>query len=414
MAITAAVLRVGSMLAKTGGAIAKGGKVAMNKSAIIVKKSKKVAGNVKKAVFKKRKINKETFLSKDRAQKKKLEMDKRRQEEELLEKRNNKEKKPSAQKTMRKGGGVLQKIIDFISTVLIGWIVVNIPKIIESIKEVVKKIKNIYDRITGFFGSFGEFFSGIRDTVGSTLDSLKNLDFSNIGDTIKGKLDDFKGAFENMISDIGKGESEIESKLGEQPQTIVDAGINSNEEAKSMVKDDTKNTELKVSKLNTDTNNLRGEVLAGKSNFNDALSAAEKEMKKVDLKVVVNEIQGETINKSNNKISTKKINGKNLKSGEILKEQLQKVKGKIEESGSLISKNMTNDNSKLISKVVNPTDFTNSITPTKKTKKVIVNNNIPVVESITSQGKGQTQIIMVGKTLNSIVRENILLDAAYT
>ena len=75
---------------------------------------------------------------------------------------------------------------------------------------------------------------------------------------------------------------------------------------------------------------------------------------------------------------------------------------------------MTNDSSKLISKVVNPTDFTNSITPTKKTKKVIVNNNIPIVESVTNQGKIQTQIVMVGKTLNSIVRENILLDAAYT
>ena len=84
MAITAAALKVGSMLAKTGGAIAKGGKMAMKKGGTVLKKSKKVAGNVKKAVIKKRKINKETFMSKDRAQKKKLERDKRKQEEELL------------------------------------------------------------------------------------------------------------------------------------------------------------------------------------------------------------------------------------------------------------------------------------------------------------------------------------------
>ena len=146
MAIAAAALKIGSMLAKTGGAIAKGGKMAMKKGGTVLKKSKKVAGNVKKAVIKKRKINKETLLSKDRAEKKKLERDKRKQEEELLEKRNNKEKKPNASKIMKKGGGVLQKIISFISTVLVGWIVVNLPKIIESIKGVIKKLRTFMIR----------------------------------------------------------------------------------------------------------------------------------------------------------------------------------------------------------------------------------------------------------------------------
>ena len=141
MAIAAAALRVGSMLAKTSGAIAKGGKAAMVKGGKMFKNSKKIQQNIKKAVFKKRKINKDTLLSKDRTQKKKLERDKRKQEEELIEKGNNEKKKSNPSKIMKKGGGILQTIINFISTVLVGWVVVNLPKIISSVKKVIKKIK---------------------------------------------------------------------------------------------------------------------------------------------------------------------------------------------------------------------------------------------------------------------------------
>ena len=39
---------------------------------------------------------------------------------------------------------------------------------------------------------------------------------------------------------------------------------------------------------------------------------------------------------------------------------------------------------------------------------------IPNKISNNIQGKNQTQFIMIGKSLNSIIKENILLDAAYT
>ena len=400
MAIAAAALKIGSMLAKTGGAIAKGGKMAMKKGGTVLKKSKKVAGNVKKAVIKRRKINKETLLSKDRAEKKKLERDKRKQEEELLEKRNNKEKRPNPSKIMKKGGGVLQRIISFISTVLVGWIVVNLPKIIESIKGVIKKIKDIYDKIVGFFTSFGGFFSGIRDIVGSTLNSLKNLDFSTIGENIKEKLGGLKNAFENMIANI-KGEvSNVNSKKNGEPQKIIDSGFKNNEEAKSNVKKNNEKLSSKITVLKQETDGMKDDTIGLQSDFNKALTSAKDEFKKVGIDVSDQTLKNTAYNTSSKDLSTQMNN-------------VAKVGKNVVKETSNNFKNVKADSKKLISKL-NFDKIEKNITPASRKKTVFVNNMIPNKLSNNIQGKNQTQFIMIGKSLNSIIKENILLDAAYT
>ena len=400
MAIAAAALKIGSMLAKTGGAIAKGGKMAMKKGVTVAKKSKKIAGDVKKAVIKKRKINKETLLSKERAEKKKLERDKRKQEEELLEKRNNKEKRPNPSKIMKKGGGVLQRIISFISTVLVGWIVVNLPKIIESIKGVIKKIKDIYDKIVGFFTSFGGFFSGIKDIVGTTLNSLKNLDFSTIGENIKDKLGGLKKAFENMIANI-KGEvSNVNSMKNDDPQKIIDSGFNNNEEAKSNVKKNNEKLSSKITVLKQETDGMKDDTIGLQSDFNKALTSAKDEFKKVGIDVSDQTLKNTAYNTSSKDLSTQMNN-------------VAKVGKNVVKETSNNFKNVKADSKKLISKL-NFDKIEKNITPASRKKTVFVNNMIPNKLSNNIQGKNQTQFIMIGKSLNSMVKENILLDAAYT
>ena len=400
MAIAAAALKIGSMLAKTGGAIAKGGKMAMKKGVTVAKKSKKIAGDVKKAVIKKRKINKETLLSKERAEKKKLERDKRKQEEELLEKRNNKEKRPNPSKIMKKGGGVLQRIISFISTVLVGWIVVNLPKIIESIKGVIKKIKDIYDKIVGFFTSFGGFFSGIKDIVGTTLNSLKNLDFSTIGENIKDKLGGLKKAFENMIANI-KGEvSNVNSMKNDDPQKIIDSGFSNNEEAKSNVKKNNEKLSSKITVLKQETDGMKDDTIGLQSDFNKALTSAKDEFKKVGIDVSDQTLKNTAYNTSSKDLSTQMNN-------------VAKVGKNVVKETSNNFKNVKADSKKLISKL-NFDKIEKNITPASRKKTVFVNNMIPNKLSNNIQGKNQTQFIMIGKSLNSMVKENILLDAAYT
>ena len=420
MAITAAALKVGSMLAKTGGAIAKGGKMAMKKGGTVLKKSKKVAGNVKKAVIKKRKINKETFMSKDRAQKKKLERDKRKQEEELLEKRNKKEKKPNPQKTMKKGGGILQKIIDFVSTILIGWVVVNLPKIIDTVKGVIKKIKDIYNNITGFFSSFGEFFNGIKNIVGSTLDKIKDIDFSKVGEKIKEKITGLKDAFTNLIANIGKGLGILKSKKNQDPEKLAKSGFGDGEQNNATKDINDKNSEVDV--LKKDTNKLMSDTTGLKDNLNESLKKAESEMSKVDLKIdnkneKIAEFDREvkdikSLKKDGSKITIQTLDGKTYKPGDKgYKGELKKAQSAVKDS----MKSVTKDSSKFISNI-KKADITKSITKEKKSKTIVVDNIIPStqVTQLPQAQESQAKLIVLGKSLNSMVKENILLDAAYT
>tara|TARA_A100001515_G_scaffold42124_1_gene33245 strand:- start:2179 stop:3435 length:1257 start_codon:yes stop_codon:yes gene_type:complete len=418
MAIAAAALKVGSMLAKTGGAIAKGGKMAMKKGGTVLKKSKKVAGNVKKAVIKKRKINKETFMSKDRTQKKKNERDKRKQEEELLEKRNNKEKKPNPSKIMKKGGGVLQKIIDFISTVLIGWVVVNLPKIIDSVKGVIKKIKDIYDKIIGLFGSFGEFFSGIKDAIGGTIDKLKNLDFSKIGDSIKEKIRGLKDAFTNLITDIGKGVGLVNSKKSEDPKKLGKTGLGG--DATSNVNETKGKIDENKGALDTlkgETNNLNNDTEKLKNNFNDAIEKGKNELDKIDAKVTTKKISVERVVTGRIDLETGKtyINNKEVSADEYNKFGNMSKKEKIQNYGQTQKFDTSVKKDNIISKLPTPMDLGSSITPQKKGKDIVIDNILPPIPPVVQQaGGGETNIIVLGKSLNSNIKESILNDAAYT
>ena len=417
MAIAAAALRVGSMLAKTGGAIAKGGKLAMKKGGTVLKKSKKVAGNVKKAVAKKRKINREIFMSDERTRKKKLEQDKRREEEEALEQSNKSKKKPSAKKSVARGGGILQKIIDFVSTILIGWVVTNLPKIIDTVKGVIKKIKDIYNNITGFFSSFGDFFNGVKNIVGSTLDKIKDIDFSKVGEKIKEKITGLKDAFTNLIANIGKGLGILKSKKNQDPEKLAKSGFGG-EQNDETTKINDKNSEVDV--LKKDTNKLMSDTTGLKDNLNESLKKAESEMSKVDLKIdnkneeiaefdrEVKDIKG--LKKDKSKITIQTLDGKTFKSGDKgFKGELKKAQSAVKDS----MKSVTKDSSKFISNVKNA-DITKSITKERKSKTIVVDNIIPSTQVTQIPQESGTKLIVLGKSLNSMVKENILLDAAYT
>ena len=420
MAIAAAALRVGSMLAKTGGAIAKGGKLAMKKGDTVFKKSKKIAVNVKKAVSKKRKINKEIFMSDERTRKKKLEQDKRREKEEALEQVNKSKEKPSAKKSAARGGGMLQKLISFISTILIGWIVTNLPKIIESVKGVIEKIKQIYNNITGLFGSVGEFFSGIKDSIGNVINRIKDIDFSKIGEKIKDKITGLKDAFTNMIANIGKGLGILKSKKNEDPSKLAKSGFGgdaSSENNNSSKKADDKNSD--IDGLKKDTNKLMSDTNELDSNLNESLKKAESEMSKVDVNVSIEQGKEsgdaekiEPVKKDASKITIQTLDGKTYKSGDKgFKGELKKAQGAVKKS----MKNITKDSSKFISNI-KKADIIKSITKNKKSKNIVVDNIIPStqVTQLPQAQESQVKLIVLGKSLNSMVKENILLDAAYT
>lgn len=416
----AAVLKLGAMLGKAGGAIAKGGKVAMKVgkrgAKAVAKNTKKTAQNVKKAVQKRKKINKDTFMSRDRAQKKKLEQDKRRREEQSLEQTKKSKQKPSVKKSMP-GGGMLQRLISFLTTVIVGWVVVNLPKIIKSVKGVIKKIKEIYNGITGFFSSVGDFFVGIKDKIGDFINKIKGIDFSKIRDNIKDKIDGIKNGFTNMVDKIKGGLSLLTGKKKEDPKKLAKSGFGGDTSA---VTNDSKNKiagkEAELDSVMKDTDNQLKETNDQQNNFDESISKGQKELKKIGINVNIKKISVERVVTGRIDLETGKtyINKKEVSADEYNKFANMSQKEKIQNYGQTqkFDTSVTKDN--IISKPPTATDLTSSITPSSTNNEIVIDNIIPAQNQVAQSQGGQGDIIVVESSLNSNVKDSLLLDAAYT
>ena len=171
---------------------------------------------------------------------------------------------------------------------------------------------------------------------------------------------------------------------------------------------------------NKDTNKLMSDTTGLKDNLNESLKKAEGEMSKVDLKIdnkngEIAEFDREvkdikSLKKGGSKITIQTLDGKTYKPGDKgYKGEFKKAQSAVKDS----MKNITKDSSKFISNV-KKADITKSITKEKKSKTIVVDNIIPSTQVAQLSQESETKFVVLGKSLNSMVKENILLDAAYT
>ena len=372
--------------------------------------AKKFLAPVKKALIKKKKVDRDSFFNKKRQSKKTKERVKAQKEEALLEQQKESKKK-DPKKVPKKGMGFLQRIISFISTILIGWIVNKLPIIIEKIKEVINKIKEVIDKVKLFFTDVGEFFTKIGKVIGNAWDAISNLSFENSEEIINNAFDQLKNSFGDIIKNIGNGiksflglsgkkgkkEPEPETQGGESPKDL---------EFKSVVGDmnntmgkmsgDWDQTIKKMEEVGT------GSQISGSKGDDKVESTAKKKTK-------VTTIKGD--------LSTITFDGKTYPRG------MPGLGGYIPGDGKGGSTYSNTDDKKINIKPINSSNIklnkttvsSDSITPNRKGKDIVViddSQEAPMMQS-SSEG-GSTQILVVGNSLNTLVNQRLLTDLAYT
>jgi len=202
-AIAAGALRIGSMIGRGGGLL-------------------------KKAALKKTKIKRENISRSNILNKKIVEKRKRREKESLLESLRTKGKSGISAGTSS-AKGFLQRILEFVGILFVGWLVNNLPKIIEMVKDLIRRIKllvqslkSFISNLTGWFGSLGSLLTG-------TLDNLRNFDFTDQSGKVKKAMEGMENAFKGMQSDIEgmknavSGEQTSSDSGGGAPVTGTDA-----------------------------------------------------------------------------------------------------------------------------------------------------------------------------------------------
>ena len=94
--------------------------------------------------------------------------------------------------------GFLGRILDFIGTLLIGWAVVNIPKIVALAKNLFKRMQKFFKVITGFTEGLREFYTKFTTELSAIMSNLSQIDLQPVSDQISNIILRLQNAFKRM------------------------------------------------------------------------------------------------------------------------------------------------------------------------------------------------------------------------
>ena len=431
-----AFLKVGAKLLSKGAKV--GSKVKSSTRKINPKKIFGKSGKGKKtdkkinsalSLFKKSDKNeKKSIVKFDKEKARERARQKAKEEESKLESKNNK-KRNRFSRLKKAGGSILSKRIDFLTTILIGWVVDKLPKILKFAQNITEKIKQIYDSIVNFGKTVSEFFTKIKDAIGGVFEKIKEFDFSKIGENIKEKISGIKDAFTNMIDKIKGGLGILKKKEKEDPKKL----------AKEGKIEEPKEEDVDIDKLATDNDKLMVEGEKEFKKFDESLKKGdtyinventiiEKDNKKIKVDKLMTPSEGSAVKEFKkdptttsssikSDLSTITFDGKTYPKGQ------PGLGGYIPgggEGGSTyggdevfnkVGKTMLNSSN---TTKVDKSQTANNLVKSNTKKRVTVNNPINIPNQGGGSSQGGTEIIVIKTKKSDILKEKQLINSSYT
>ena len=122
----------------------------------------------------------------------------------------------------KKTKGFLGRLLDFVGSLLIGWALLNLPKIIKLVEGTIKRMRKYFAVLSSFITDITSFLTGFRTQLAAAGETLSQFDFEpalkNVQTFMKKVQDAFTQISLNMIKTINKyankSESEIAKDLG--------------------------------------------------------------------------------------------------------------------------------------------------------------------------------------------------------
>ena len=94
--------------------------------------------------------------------------------------------------------GFLGRIMDFVGTLMVGWLVNNLPLIIKLGEQVIQKIQGIVGALGGFIKGVQQTLSGFGNLLGGVFSNVVQFKFSNIGTDISNSMNQITSGFESI------------------------------------------------------------------------------------------------------------------------------------------------------------------------------------------------------------------------
>ena len=98
--------------------------------------------------------------------------------------------------------GFLGRLSDYAGSLLVGWLLFNIPTIIRMSKALIKRITALVNVGKSFVGGISEFGSSVIQTVGALFTNIRNFDFTDSSGKVKEGMERMQNSFNDFESSI--------------------------------------------------------------------------------------------------------------------------------------------------------------------------------------------------------------------
>ena len=106
--------------------------------------------------------------------------------------------------------------MDFVGTVLFGWAVVNLPKIVKFAENLMLRMKKYFDILNDFGGAVLRFLNGIGKGLTDILTSIISYDFRPIKEGIEKQLTKISKSMKDIERDVMSGIAQLTGMSEEQ------------------------------------------------------------------------------------------------------------------------------------------------------------------------------------------------------
>ena len=131
----------------------------------------------------------------------------RREQEDLVEatKVSSFVNRSPAKKIASSTKGFLGRIMDFLGTIVVGWILLNLPKIIKGVEALIEKIQAVTKVLQEWYNKVVSWFTNFNATLTQKLQELNLISFEGDKKAIEGEVNTSNTALDNIIQDIEDG-----------------------------------------------------------------------------------------------------------------------------------------------------------------------------------------------------------------
>ena len=100
--------------------------------------------------------------------------------------------------------GFLGRILDYVGSILVGWAILNLPKIIELASGLIERMQKYFGVLRGFVSGVSDFFLGLPGKIGEIFNGINSFNFGSVKDIFDKTLEKLQDSFQLIRNTINK------------------------------------------------------------------------------------------------------------------------------------------------------------------------------------------------------------------